>query len=73
MQSTEFVVRHLDAAGVVDLSNALTTVNGVAHVQADLSSGRVTVEYDPAYSNPEIIEGNVKGAGYPIEGSTTTP
>lgn len=73
MQSTVFVIPHLDAAGIVDLSAALTGLNGVGHVDVDPSSGTVTVEYDPQYSNPEIIAGNVKGAGYPIEGDRARP
>ena len=64
METTHFVVPDLDPAGAVDLSNALTALNGVAHVGID--AGTLTVEYDPAYSNPRIIHGNITGAGYRV-------
>ena len=67
METMQVVVPDLDPAGAVDLSNALTALNGVGHVGIDAPSHTLTVEYDPAYSNAEIIQGNITGAGYRIE------
>jgi copper chaperone CopZ len=67
METMDFVVPDLDYAGAVDLSNALTPLNGVAHVAVDPASHTLTVDYDPAYSTPEMIQSTITGAGYRAE------
>ncbi len=67
METMEFVVPDLNDAEVVDLSNTLTALNGVGHVGVDARASMVTVDYDPDYANPNIIKGNIVGAGYRVK------
>jgi copper chaperone CopZ len=69
MQTISFEVPDLDQCEVVDLSNALTALSGVAHV--DIEGRTVRVEYDDEYSHPALIRSNIEGAGYPVKAEGT--
>lgn len=50
----------------MDLANAVNALSGVAHVAVDGSGKTLSVTFDPAYVNRQMIEDTIKGAGYAV-------
>jgi len=48
-------------------SNTINGISGVAALTVDALAHTVTVEYDPAYVNPNMIKSSVVGSGFPID------
>ena len=71
MPTISFDIPDLDDHEVIDLSNALTALSGVAGVDVNTSRHTVRVEYDSSYAHPALIRANIVGAGYRVEGKGT--
>jgi copper chaperone CopZ len=53
----------------MDLANVLNALSGVAGVDVDSGTGRVTVEYDRAFLSSEMLRGTIEDAGYTLSAS----
>lgn len=71
MQTISFEIPDLNHHEVIDLSNALTALSGVASVDVDATKHTVRVEFDDSYAHPTLIRSNIVGAGYRVEGEGT--
>ena len=56
-----------------NVTNALKAVAGVGDVSVLLSAGEATVQYDEKLTSPDQLKSAVKGAGFGVESSNTTP
>ena len=56
-----------------NVTNALKAVAGADDVSVSLSNGEATVQYDEKLTSPDQLKSAVKGAGFGVESSNTTP
>ncbi|MGH2448935.1 MAG: hypothetical protein ACRDFS_10095 [Chloroflexota bacterium] len=67
-ETAEFSVALSGGEGV-DLGNMLTTLSGVIGVRLGTSGQSVQVNYDPAFTDRDVLAAAIVGSGYPIAGS----
>jgi hypothetical protein len=67
MQTADFRIPQLSGGALaVDLECTLMAANGVGSVRVDGPAGRISVEYDPDYTDETVLERLIRGAGYPV-------
>ena len=65
MEKIEIVVEGMSCEGcVASVQNALTANDGVAAATADLDSGIVAIEFDPAVINRDGLATAIEDAGF---------
>jgi copper chaperone CopZ len=68
VQTVRLVISKLDGSGEAgDLANTIIGISGVAGVSVDLGSHIVSIEYDPAFVSPKLVQQSIEGAGYPVD------
>ncbi len=73
MQQSSLVIPQLETTNwAIDLGNALIAVSGIGHIDINLATRTLTVEYDREHLSVEALKEFVKGAGYPSEGDEST-
>lgn len=55
------------------VTHALEAISGVGDVKVSLSAGEATVQYDERLTSPNQLKSAVKGAGYGVDATKTTP
>jgi len=55
------------------ITSALKAVSGVDDVNVSLSAGEATVRYDERLTSPNQLKSAVKGAGYGVDATKTSP
>ena len=67
MERIELRVEGMTCGGCVNsIQNALTSRDGVANASADLDSGIVTIEVDPAVIEQPALQAAIEDAGFDV-------
>ena len=67
MERIELRVEGMTCGGCVNsIQNALTGRDGVASASADLDSGIVTIEFDPAVIEQPALQAAIEDAGFDV-------
>ena len=67
MEKVEIVVEGMSCDGcVTSVQNALTAHDGVAAASADLDTGIVVIEFDPAVVNRDALANAIEDAGFDV-------
>lgn len=69
MANVVMTVQGMTCGGCVNsVKRALGSVAGVNQADVDLSSGRVSVDYDDGKTSPAALKGAIEDAGYDVVG-----
>jgi copper chaperone CopZ len=67
METTVFTVAALvDQRHALDLGNSLLAISGLAHLDVDLTAHTISIQFDSAYVNRDMLQACIEGTGYPV-------
>lgn len=74
MQAEIFKVTGMTCGGcVTNVTQALKMLPGVGDVKVSLAASEAAVQYDEQLISPEQLKSAVKGAGYGVDTTNTSP
>ena len=74
MQTEQLKVTGMTCGGCTSsVTRALQAIEGVDDVKVSLAGGEATVQYDERLTSPDQLKSAVKGAGYGVDATKTTP
>jgi copper chaperone CopZ len=68
METVSFTVPSITSEReALDVANVLNSLSGVAHIDTDTVRHTVTVRFDRSHAGPDLFQGAIDGAGYPVQ------